>query len=323
MASFLVTKRMRPELKARVQASVEGRRATAGGSLAPRAVSLLRFAIFVLVVATVASVSVARHRSNDKLESDRSALLERLRRHSSALSEAERSSTTRVLAWLARSSGAYEGDFVAEELRRPQGLDHSVARPAVYVRGPLSSFGGPAGIRDSASTFAKDAFVLCLVDPPSAKSEKLVRAKARAAYGGDGMRAAAHVERLKDALIGLPYLTAAWETRVVAAERGELDQLRASFDRAPIESAERAAKASLLVFAMDEPSTTPGPTELDGERPHDVRVGFVDLVLDKLLLRLRRHVDPSWVSDATRAEYASGVDSCVLALDVRAAASGA
>jgi hypothetical protein len=39
------------------------------------------------------------------------------------------------------------------------------------------------------------------------------------------------------------------------------------------------------------------------------------------LLRLRRRVDPGWISPAVRAEYASGIDSCVLALDVHAAAA--
>ncbi len=52
-----------------------------------------------------------------------------------------------------------------------------------------------------------------------------------------------------------------------------------------------------------------------------MRVGLVDLEKDKVLLKLRRHVDPSWLSDATRAEYARGADSCTLAMDVRSALS--
>jgi len=42
---------------------------------------------------------------------------------------------------------------------------------------------------------------------------------------------------------------------------------------------------------MDEADGT-APTEL-GERAHHVRVGLVDLDKEELLLRLRRHVDPS------------------------------
>jgi hypothetical protein len=50
-----------------------------------------------------------------------------------------------------------------------------------------------------------------------------------------------------------------------------------------------------------------------------VRVGLVDLVADKLLLELRRYVDPAWISATARAEYAMGMDSCALAVDVHAA----
>jgi hypothetical protein len=49
----------------------------------------------------------------------------------------------------------------------------------------------------------------------------------------------------------------------------------------------------------------------------------VDLRQRKVLLSLRRRVDPSWISVAARAEYASGIDSCALALDVHAAVAGA
>jgi hypothetical protein len=73
---------------------------------------------------------------------------------------------------------------------------------------------------------------------------------------------------------------------------------------------------------MDEPGDRSIPAELDGERPHHVRVGLVDLASKKQLLALRRKVDPSWLSPTARAEYASGIDACTLALDVRAEVTG-
>ena len=72
----------------------------------------------------------------------------------------------------------------------------------------------------------------------------------------------------------------------------------------------------LLVVAMDEPSDGGGPTELDGERAHAIRIGVVDLAASKILLRIRRLVDPSWISLAKKSEYANGLDSCGLAFDV-------
>ena len=140
-----------------------------------------------------------------------------------------------------------------------------------------------------------------------------------AAYaGGKRIEApTAHVRRLEEAQLGLPFLTPAWQRDVESTTtRADLERMRVAFERAPIQAAKRAAKAKFLLFAMDEPGVGPGPTELDGERAHPVRVGLVDLSSSKVLLRLRRMVDPSWISAAERAEYSRGLDSCKLALDV-------
>jgi hypothetical protein len=322
MASFLVTRKMSPELAARVQASVEGRRAPPGATLAPRSLSLLRLTLFATIVGALAWFVVSRRRAGEELQADRSALLERVRRQSRALSPAEKGMAMRVLPWLARAAGSYEGDFVAPELRAPGAFAKKLGRPSVYLRGPLASFRGVASVRERAAQSSNDAFVLCLLDPPTAKTEKLVRAKARASYAnGPQMRQTAHIQRFYDALAGLPFLVSEWEARVLAADRRELDKLQRNFERAPIAGAKRAAKADLFLYALDEPAGTKAPAELDGERPHLVRIGLLDLSTGKALLRLRRHVDPSWVSETTRAEYASAIDSCTLALDVHAAVS--
>jgi hypothetical protein len=323
MPSFLVTRKMSPELAARVQASVEGRRAAPGATLAPRSISLLRLTLVAVIVGALATWFAARRQADAQLEADRARLLERVRRHARTLSPTEKHTPFRIVPWPTRAAGTYEGDFVAAGLQRPGALAKELARPAVYVRGPLSSFHGLDSIRDRAPASSNDAFVLCLIDPPSAKTEKLVRAKARSSYAAAHMRATAHVQRLYDAFAGLPFLGPQWESRVVSADRRELDKLQRNFELAPIEGAKRVAKAERLWFVIDEAPLPRVPAELDGERPHDVRVGLLDLATGKPLLRLRRHVDPSWVSEATRAEHASSVDSCTLALDVHAAVASA
>jgi len=314
---------MSPALAARVQASVEGRRAAPGATLAPGWKSLARFTLLAIALGAISWFVVARHRARQRLESERSALIERARRESGSLTSDEKAVTTRVLAWLVRFAGNYEGDLIADELRSKDALRALLTRPSVYVRGPLASFNGIVGLAESASASRGDAFILCLVDPPASKTEKLLRGKARAAYHGIGrIESAARVERLHDAFEGLPFLAPEWEARVRAAEElSEIESLKQRFERAPIAAAKRVAKAPLLLFAMDEPGDKRGPAELDGERPHDVRVGVVDLAAAKLLLRLRRRVDPSFISPAARAEYASGIDSCALALDVHAASA--
>jgi hypothetical protein len=194
------------------------------------------------------------------------------------------------------------------------------------VRGAVESFRSVARSNESALHSAKDAFVLCLLEPPSTRSEKSLLARTRIAYaGGFRMRnATRHVHRLAAAVVGLPFLAPQWAARVLAAEdERSLQRLKTSFEQAPLRAAKQAAKARLLLFAMDEPGNKAGLTELDGERAHAVRVGLVDLDTGKLLLRLRRPVDPSWLSASVRAEYAKGIDSCALALDVREAVTGA
>ena len=74
-------------------------------------------------------------------------------------------------------------------------------------------------------------------------------------------------------------------------------------------------------MAMDEPAPLTSPAELDGERAHEVRVAIVEVASSKVLLRLRKHVDPSDWSPKVRPDYARGLDECALAADVREAAS--
>ena len=324
MRTLLVTRKMSPELAARVQASVEGRRAAPGARLAPRAISLLRLTAIVTILAAVTWLASSVRRVHVETESQRAALLERARRESAELGPSELDTPARVLPWLALTSGGYEGDVIADELRPAGAFQARLREPALYVRGPLGGFAG-ARVAETAAGSLKDAFVLCLMTPPEERTEKLLRARARAAFSsrGNGMQPTQNVERLHDALAGLPFLGRDWQGRVAqAGSRAELSDLGRDFDRAPIEAAKRAARATLLLFALDEPGAASGPTELDGERPHDVRVLIVDLRARKPLLRLRRHVDPSWTSAATRAEFASGVDGCALALEVHQAVAG-
>jgi hypothetical protein len=325
MPSLLVTKKMSPELAARVQASVEGKRARPGARVTPRVMGLVRLAMLLAMVLVAVWLVIAIRRVQKELESQRGELLDRVRGASAGLGPEDFQAPNRALPHLAGASGSYEGDLIAAELTPPGAFARVLARPTVYVRGPLASFSGGARVKESASTSFKDAFVLCLNTPPPQRTEKLLRQKARAAYTGrgEGMKPTEHVTRLFDALVGLPYLGPEWIDRVAHAKSAEeLGVLKKDFDRVPVEGAKQAARAEILLFAMDEPGDKGGPSELDGERPHDVRVGLVDLKKQRVLLRLRRRVDPSWVSPATRAEFASGIDSCALALDVHAAVSG-
>ena len=113
-------------------------------------------------------------------------------------------------------------------------------------------------------------------------------------------------------------MSAAFAERVRAADDlAELHRLRSAFGKAPLDAAIQAAKARVLLFVIDEPSPPGGPVELDGEKAHEVRVGIVDLISQSTLLRLRKRVDPAWISAARRVDSANALDSCALALDVQ------
>jgi hypothetical protein len=210
---------------------------------------------------------------------------------------------------------------VADDLRGPGALDAALARPSVYVRGPIGAFKTPATIADAAASSTKDALVLCLLDPPESRAEKTIAAKVRAAYGGNAQVAArtAQVRRLRDVDVAVRALAAPWADRASATEDPrELSKIKDELAKIPLDDARRAARAEILIATMDELDEAV-PAELDGERAHHVRVALIDLEARRSLARARRRVDPSWLSAQVRSSYAGAVDACALALDVRAA----
>jgi hypothetical protein len=318
VGTLLTTPKMAPALAARIESSVRGRRNSPGGT-APRVVSVVRLGVVAAIVLLAWTLVIVRYREHRAIERTRAALLDTVRKHAASLGADEARFVARAEPWLVRLSGPYEGDLVSGEMRGVEASRAILARPAVYVRGPLASFATPAGIASTASTSVKDAFLLCLVDRPVSRAEKVLLSKVRTAYAGGPLveDRTANVRRLDDAEVGLPFLQAPWAARVERAEHAvDLARLQRELEKAPVEDAKRAAKASLLLVVMDEPGDGKGPTELDGERLHDVRIGLVDLTSAKVLLRLRKRVDPTWISMNARAQYASGLDACALAVDV-------
>jgi hypothetical protein len=283
---------------------------------------LLRGVALSSIVAAVAFFGISRQQANQEVATSRASLLERWRVESKRLSAADRAAGGRVISLLSKAAGKYRGDFIADELKSAASLEKTLRRKAVYVRGPIDTFQNPKTLEATALSSVKDAFTLCLLEPPEERTEKQLLRKVRSVYAGSEKTSAAtaHVQRLGDVFIGLPPLQAEFRERVAnAPDVRALGALRRTLERAPLEEARRAAKAELLLFALDEPGDKQSPTELDGERPHHVRVALVDIRSQKPLFRLRQHVDPSWLSDATRSEYARGVDSCALGFDVRQA----
>lgn len=324
MATFLTTSKMDPALAARIEASVRGKEDTSGAPrrLSPRVVALLRVAVVAVVALGIYTVVSGRRRDREELERARGLLLEAVRVQAASLTAEDRGAVTRAESWLMRSAGEYEGDYVSAELRAPGALGAALATPAMYVRGPLGAFRSPSLIATAAASSAKDALVLCLKEPPASRTEKVLLEEVHVAYGGGAPMEdrTANVRRLQDALAGLPLLLPSWSERVRTADDGAaLARLRREVERAPVDRALQALRARVLLAVLDEPGDGGGPTELDGERAHAVRVVLVDLATEKVMLRVRKLVDPAWISLAKRSTHATGLDSCGVALDVHEA----
>jgi hypothetical protein len=322
MGSWLTTRKMHPDLRARIEASVRGARSR-GHRVSPRKVMSLRLLAVAVVVATLGWLGVTKRQVDRELQSARADLLQRWQSSAEGLVEPSRTLTPKVQGWLERLTGPYPGDLVSPNDRGARGLEATLSRPMVYVRGSIDALASSQGMRASAAESTKDAFVLCLLDPPENRDEKAVMSRVRAAYAGSErmQRSTRRVERLGTALVGLPTLLPSFRNGIVEADdRFELQRYERAFEAAPLEATKRALEAPLLLIVIDEPGDPKAPAELDGERAHPVRVGLVDLTLKKVLLRQRRKVDPSWLSAARRPEYAREADGCRLALDVRQAA---
>jgi hypothetical protein len=326
VSTFLVTSKMDPALAARIEAAVTGERrvrsaAKSGpGARSRRLVALARFSFVALLGVAIVMTFVFRRRQADDTARARAALLARVRAEGAPLEEEHRRVVPSAQALVAREAGGYDADLVSDPLRAPDGIKAALARPTVYLRGPLPSI-AELPIAESTAGSHVDALVACLVDPPPARTEKAMLDRVRASYGTAGAGKAPQVRRLHDAVVGLPLLERPFERRVeTAADLPALDRLRAELDRGNVARAREAARAELILLALDEPGDPRTPAELDGERPHDVRVVLVERATGQTLLRVRRHVDPSFVSSSRRASLARGFDSCALALDVLAAA---
>jgi hypothetical protein len=327
MPTFLTTPRMAPELAARIEASVRGERARPDGSdrkWPPLLVAIARLVGILAVVAMVGSVIYLRRRDRLAFEHDRTAFVTTVRGASASIGPEQVGSVGRIEGILVRGAGAYEGDVVASDLRPPGALAAALARSAVYLRGTVAQLGNPAGIAEAAATSLKDPLLVCLLEPPSARTEKAILAKVHDAFSNGAEAHSPNVRRFREAQVGLPYLSPPWAEKVAGVKtEDDLDLLRDEYQRAPIEGAKRALAAAVLVYAMDEAGEPGGATELDGERPHEVRIGIVDLGSGRALLRMRKRVDPSWISSAKRPLYASGIDGCAFAFDVREAVAAA
>ncbi|HEY5957690.1 MAG TPA: hypothetical protein VIV60_14100 [Polyangiaceae bacterium] len=321
MLTLLANPKMNPRLQARVRSSVSGRRRNALRSRASaRLLSLLRVGGVIGVAAIVALGLLTRRRINSEFTAAKQELLNAWFAETRGVSVDDFAQFARVEAALSQMAGNYQGDVVVERLRSPAALAEALRAPAIYVRGPLAAFASQADIRKIANDSGRDALLSCLLDPPAERSEKALLPKARAALLGSAAQdpPIREVSRLFELESGIQFLKQEWGDRVRGArDLQELSKLSRELRHAPILRAKHALKSRLLIGVADEANEGNGPTELDGEHRHQVRLLVSDIATGDVLLRQRRVVDPAWITANRRSQYARELDGCRFALEVR------
>lgn len=321
MPTLLVNPKMNPELAARVHASVTGRRGeTMAARSTARFVATVRFAVILGFAAVVAAIALQVHRDRAELARRRSTLFRTWSAQASSLLPRDRGFLARLEHLLARHAGPYSGDFVAVELRSPEGLEEALTRPSVYIRGPLAALGTSAGLARAAADSGKDSVLLCLLAPPDARSEKQLLKTARLAMSGGAPvgQLTPQVHRLLEAEVALPFVMPAWGERIGDAKDAyALGRLESALRKAPIAAARKVLKSELAIAVFDEPPSGGAPTELDGENKHTIRLAILEIDSGKPLLVMRRLVDPAWITPNRRSLYARELDGCRFALEVR------
>lgn len=318
MPTFLTTDKMSPELAARIQSSVSGRRIKGETRLPRWSKGILRIGVIGIAGWLVYALVDLKRRESKQLEHDRSVLLDSLAKQTATFTPDDPKADQRIDEQLVSLSGAWPGDL--DELGTKTALDDALARSSVWIRGPIDGFTSPAKIANTAAASGKDAFLLCLADPPASRTEKNVLGRVRIAYanGAQLEQPTAKVKRLDAAKHGLPFLQPAFAERIRSAPDGiTIRALKKELDGASLDAARTTLRSEILIAVMDEPAPAGGITEIDGERAHDVRVAIVDLQKQKPLFRSRKHVDPSEWSTQNRSQFASGLDGCTLAYDLR------
>ena len=315
--------KMSPALRARIERSVR-RGESAGASLGPRGKTATR-ALVVMAVLAVATAVLFEMRSRDKvlqlakrnLLRDVAAMLSRAEPHAAR-------TLTNATRWLSREAAAYRGDVRVETLATGADLDALLARPALYLRTSTAGVLGAAAagalaLQPLAAASTLDSFVSCLRQPPEETTERGMYPHVRAVQRGqhDGSRFLRRY-RFADLFAMSTFDAPRWTLRVRAASRLEtVVGLRRQLQRANLDRSVAANNAQLLLFVLDEPKRKGVPSELDGASRHAVRMGIVQIDSGRVLLRLRRHVDPAWISETRRVYMARGLLACRLAMRLR------
>lgn len=319
MPTLLTTPRMSPELRARIQESLHSdARSRAGGQSPLNGARLIRILIALGVLCLGVALFVTFKKSRAEFARAHAALLTRYERETSAFDESYQERIEAIDARLRDVPPNYPGDHIDPSIRGDASkLDALLAEPFVYVRGPLGGFRRQAERRSTWKDGGPGPFIRCLLMPPSEIKESALLRHLGKVYEPSAFRE--RFVNLDDAFRGLSFVQSDFEDRLRKATlMRELTGLEAALEVAHLKAAESFAPVNYFVYVLDEPKSQGVPSDFDGEAEHFMRVEVVDVVKNEPLYRVRRRVDPDWISEKSRLSYSRQLDSCRLAFELRA-----
>jgi len=317
MPSFLLNERMNPELKRRVRLSLKSDlRERAGGQSARQGHWAVRAMMVLGVIGLASFLTVTYRQSRAELARERAQLLSAYQRQAAVFDAAFRARTEKVERLLAHAHEPYVGDWIDPGIRQAGALDALLAQPLSYVRGPIRGFLSDAERRQTSKEAGPEALIRCLVDPPaSIKESELLRHLGRIYQP---KRFVGRFYDFENARGAFAFLDSGFEDEVRHADR--MKQLLAQSRELREQKLGQAAEARqvrLFVSVFDEPKDRGAAADFDGEAVHYLRLSVLDLDTPRVWLRVRRQVDPQWISEKSRLAYSRELDSCRLAYELR------
>ncbi|HTM45599.1 MAG TPA: hypothetical protein VL137_11625 [Polyangiaceae bacterium] len=325
MATFLVTSKMNPELAARIESAVRGGVRRVSVRRSPGRVAATRFLVILTLMLSLAFLGLSLRAQRIEFDAAKARLEQQVSAEMNKVSPSGWKLLPAATAALSAAAQPLKEDFVADVLKDRARFAALLARPILYLRADLGDVNSEGSIERAAADANKDAFVACLLDPPSARDEEPILKKVRAVYRGEAFQEqrGSNVRRLFDLFYAMNFLRPEWASRVQRARDViEVGELQHKFDEAQVERMIPATQAQLLIYVLDEPKKLGTAVELDGASDHWVRLGIVefqaqgDALQSHTLLSVHRHLDPKWISEGARSRYAVGMDACRLAADL-------
>ncbi len=321
MPTFLVTSKMSPPLRDRVFASVRGRRVRHVSPAKPRRTALIRTGIVAAIGLLVFAIVRERQLGQAQLDTAKENLLQSRADLRAMLTPSAHAIGERLTRALRLEASSYHGPAHHESLRTLEGWDKFLTRPLIYARAEIELLDPPERLEATLSESRVDTFASCLKHPPVDRSEKELMKRVNDTYGAGAQEFTQNVYRAHDALLSLRLLDPAIDRQIEKADELQpIVHFKQTWEDAHLDARLPAVFGEVFMMLLDEPKTPNTPVELDGASVHGVRVVIVDISRehDQLLLRSHHDLNPSWVSERRRHQYALSLEGCRLAYDLRA-----